>query len=301
LTTTAGGSRAPVALSTSSVYPDSTPDAFETAARLGYDGVEVMVYTDPVSQNVDVLRRLSDYHQIPVLAVHAPSLLLTQRVWGREPWGKLIKSKDVAEKLGAKVIVLHPPFRWQRDYARDFEAGLARMSDETDVVFTVENMFPLRARTTEVVPYARHWDPVGQDYPNVTLDLSHTAASGSDAMAMAAELGGRLAHVHLADGTGLAIPPDEHLVPGRGNQPCAELLQRLSATAYPGMVVLEVNTRRALSKIEREGDLAESLAFARQHLGPANGHAAKGHAVNGHAAAGPDAARSGGTGSGAAG
>ena len=296
MTRTAGGSRAPVALSTSSVYPDSTPDAFEIAARLGYDGMEVMVYTDPVSQNVDVLRRLSDYHQIPVLAVHAPSLLLTQRVWGREPWGKLIKSKDVAEKLGAKVIVLHPPFRWQRDYARDFEAGLARMSDETDVVFTVENMFPLRARATEVVPYARHWDPVGQDYPNVTLDLSHTAASGSDAMAMAAGLGDRLAHVHLADGTGLAIPPDEHLVPGRGNQPCAELLQRLSATGYPGMVVLEVNTRRALSKIEREGDLAESLAFARQHLGSANGQGA-----NGHAAAGPDATRSGSTGSGAAG
>jgi sugar phosphate isomerase/epimerase len=270
-------------LSTSSVYPDSTPDAFETAARLGYDGMEVMVYTDPVSQNMDVLRRLSDYHQIPVLAVHAPSLLLTQRVWGREPWGKLIRSKDVAERLGARMIVLHPPFRWQREYARDFEAGLARMSEETDVVFAVENMYPLRARATEVVPYARHWDPTGQDYPNVTLDLSHTAASGSDAIAMAVELGDRLAHVHLADGTGMAIPPDEHLVPGRGNQPCAELLGRLSATGYSGMVVLEVNTRRALSKADREADLAESLEFARKHLGQANGQVADG----------PHAARSG--------
>ena len=76
----------PVALSTSSVYPEHTPDAFEIAARLGYDGVEVMVYTDPVSQDADVLCRLRDYHQLPILAVHAPSLLLTQRVGGREPW-----------------------------------------------------------------------------------------------------------------------------------------------------------------------------------------------------------------------
>jgi len=263
---TAGTPRTRVALSTGSVYPDSTPDAFETAARLGYDGVEVMVYTDPVSQNVDVLRRLSDYHQIPVLAVHAPSLLVTQRVWGRDAWGKLRRSQEVAEQLGAQVIVLHPPFRWQREYARDFETGLARMSEETDVVFAVENMYPLRARATEVIPYARPWDPVGQDYPHVTLDLSHTAASGSDALAMAADLGDRLAHVHLADGTGTAIPPDEHLVPGRGGQPCAELLERLAAAGYPGMVVLEVNTRRALSKAEREADLAESLAFARRHL-----------------------------------
>ncbi len=294
--------RTRVALSTGSVYPDSTPDAFEIAARLGYDGVEVMVYADPVSQNVDVLRRLSDYHQIPVLAVHAPSLLVTQRVWGRDPWEKLIRSKDVAERLGARVVVLHPPFRWQREYARDFEAGLARMSEETDVVFAVENMYPLRARTTEVVPYARHWDPVGQDYPNVTLDLSHTAASGSDALAMAADLGDRLAHVHLADGTGTAIPPDEHLVPGRGGQPCAELVESLVASGYPGMVVLEVNTRRALSKEERLADLAESLAFARRHLGQPAGDAADdpvaGDAAAGRAAAGPDAARSGAAGPG---
>ena len=58
------------------------------------------------------------------------------------------------------------------------------------------------------------------------LDLSHTAASGSDALAMATELSGRLAHVHLAYGTGAPSGPfpDEHLVPGRGGQTCAELL-----------------------------------------------------------------------------
>jgi sugar phosphate isomerase/epimerase len=216
---------------------------------------------------VDVLRRLSDDHEIPVVAVHAPSLLLTQRVWGREPWEKLRRSKEVAEQLGAKIVVLHPPFRWQRDYARDFEVGLARMSEEGDVIFAVENMYPLRARGTEMVPYARHWDPVDQDYPNVTLDLSHTAASGSDALAMAEALGDRLVHVHMADGTGATMPPDEHLVPGRGSQPCAELLRRLPASGYSGVVVLEVNTRRALTKEERLADLAEALEFTRKHLG----------------------------------
>ena len=97
-----------VALSTASVYPDRTPDAFEVAARLGYDGVEVMVTPDAVSQDVEVLRRLADYHSVPVLAVHAPCLLITQRVWGREPWGKLVRAKDVAEELGARVVVVHP-------------------------------------------------------------------------------------------------------------------------------------------------------------------------------------------------
>jgi sugar phosphate isomerase/epimerase len=260
--------RTPVALSTSSVYPDRTPDAFEAAVRLGYDGIEVMVYTDPVSQDVDVIKRLIDYHQLPVLAVHAPSLLLTQRVWGREPWEKIRRSQVLAEQLGAKVVVVHPPFRWQREYAVDFETGLAAMEAETDVIFAVENMFPLRARGREIVPYAPTWDPTEINCKNVTLDLSHAAASGSDALAMADALGRRLAHVHLADGTGVPNGPfpDEHLVPGRGSQPCAELLHRLAAENFPGVVVLEVNTRRALSRDDRLADLAESLAFAREHL-----------------------------------
>ncbi len=257
-----------VALSTASVYPERTPDAFEVAATLGYDGVEVMVSGDPVSQDVDVLRRLSDYHHMPVLAIHAPNLLITQRVWGREPWGKLDRAKEVAQQLGARVIVVHPPFRWQRDYARDFEDGLARMGDETNVVFAVENMYPLRARGTEVIPYAPHWNPVDQDYKHVTLDLSHTAVSGSDALDLARRLGGRLSHVHLADGLG-ATNRDEHLVPGRGNQPCAGLLGELAVNGYPGLVVLEVNTRRSLSREDRRADLAEALAFTRLHLSAA--------------------------------
>jgi sugar phosphate isomerase/epimerase len=268
----------PIALSTSSVYPERTPDAFEVAARLGYDGIEIMVYTDPVSQDAEVLRRLRDYHQLPVVSVHAPSLLLTQRVWGREPWEKLRRAKDLAERLDAKVVVLHPPFRWQREYVRGFTKGLAEMAEETDVIFAVENMYPLRAGGNEVVAYAPHWDPTALDVPHVTLDLSHTAASGSDALAMADELGDRLAHVHLADGTGNPAGPipDEHLVPGHGSQPCAELLHRLAATGYPGAVVVEVKTNRATTSADRLADLAESLAFARQHLSLPAGRAAGG-------------------------
>lgn len=257
-----------VALSTSSVYPERTPDAFEIAARLGYDGVEVMVYTDPVSQDADVLRRLSDYHQMPILSVHAPTLLLTQRVWGREPWEKLRRSADLAERVGAPVAVVHPPFLWQREYARGFEAGIAKMEQESGVAFAVENMFPLRAGSAGVAGYAPHWDPTRLSTEHVTLDLSHTAASGSDAMVMAAELGIRLSHVHLADGTGTVVGAgqDEHLVPGRGGQPCAEFLRYLTASGYEGAVVVEVKTNRAPTEKDRIADLAESLAFAREHL-----------------------------------
>jgi sugar phosphate isomerase/epimerase len=129
-------------------------------------------------------------------------------------------------------------------------------------------MYPLRAGSSEMVPYAPHWDPTALDVPHVTLDLSHTAASGSDALIMADELGSRLAHVHLADGTGMPAGPipDEHLVPGRGSQPCAELLEGLATRSFDGIVVVEINTRRAESRADREADLAEALAYTRLHL-----------------------------------
>jgi sugar phosphate isomerase/epimerase len=263
-----------VALSTASVFPDRVADAFEIAARLGYDGLEVMVSTDAVSQDIEALKRLSDYHQMPVLALHAPCLLITQRVWGYEPWGKLVRAKEAAEKLDAKVVVVHPPFRWQRDYAKDFSAGLARMAGESDIVFAVENMYPLRAGGAEVAAYAPHWNPLLMDVPHVTLDLSHTSASGTDAYAMAEELGDRLVHVHMADGSGIPNR-DEHLVPGRGTQPCAPVLEKLSRDGYAGTVVLEVNTRRATTREARLADLSEALDFTRRHLAAAPAETAK--------------------------
>jgi sugar phosphate isomerase/epimerase len=253
-----------VALSTASVYPESTANAFEIAARLGYDGVEVMVWGDPVSQDVTALRRLSDYHRVPILALHAPCLVITQRVWGTDPWAKLVRAKDAAEEVGAETVVVHPPFRWQRDYARQFVGGIDAMADETAVRFAVENMFPLRARGREVVPYAPDWDPTTEDFRHFTLDLSHTSVSKSDALDMAATMADRLAHIHIADGTGSAR--DEHLVPGRGDQPCGELLEGLAARGFDGLVVVEVSTRRSEDRAEREADLAEALAFTRLNL-----------------------------------
>ncbi len=253
-----------VALSTASTYPESTANAFEIAGRLGYDGVEVMVWTDPVSQDVTALRRLSDYHQVPILAIHAPCLVITQRVWGTEPWAKLVRAKEAAEEVGAEAVVVHPPFRWQREYARQFLGGIQEMANETDVRFAVENMFPLRARGREVTPYSPDWDPTVEDFPHFTLDLSHTSVSKSDAMAMADVMGERLAHVHIADGNGTAR--DEHLVPGRGSQPCVELLEGLAERSFEGVVVVEVNTRKCTDRAEREADLAEALAFTRLNL-----------------------------------
>jgi sugar phosphate isomerase/epimerase len=253
-----------VALSSASVYPESTTSAFEFATALGYDAVEVMVGLDPVGQDIAAVQQLVDHHQVPVCAIHAPCLLIMQRVWGTEPWGKLQRSAEMALQLGAGTVVVHPPFRWQREYVRGFVEGIAKLEADTGVAFAVENMYPWRASRRELQVYLPGWNPVEQEYAHATLDLSHTSTSGSDPVQMALDLGERLHHVHMTDGSGSA--KDEHLVPGRGNQPCGTLLELLAAQGFDGSVVLEINTRRAANREARQADLAESLAFTRLHL-----------------------------------
>ena len=250
-----------VALSTASVYPESTANGFALGSRLGYDAVEVMVGIDPVSQDVKAVKHLSEYHEIPVCAVHAPCLLITQRVWGTEPWGKLERSAEMAHEVGADVVVVHPPFRWQREYARSFVEGISGLEERTGIAFAVENMYPWRASRREMQVYVPGWDPRDHGYANTTIDLSHSATAKSDPLEMARGLGDRLRHIHMTDGTGSA--KDEHLVPGRGNQPVAELLEHLASVEFRGHIVVEINTRRSGTREVRELDLMESLAFVR--------------------------------------
>ncbi|TDC39522.1 sugar phosphate isomerase/epimerase [Micromonospora sp. 15K316] len=258
-------SRVPVLLSSSSVFPERTAAAFQLAAALGYDGLEVMVWTDAVSQDGGALRGLAQHYGVPVLSVHAPCLLVTQRVWSPDPWERLRRSAELAETLEAPTVVVHPPFSWQRDYARNFREGLAEIAARyPDLRFAVENMYPVRMAGRQFVPYVPGWDPTETGYPAYTLDLSHCAASHTDSMEMADRMGDALAHVHLGDGTGEGR--DEHLVPGRGTQPCAEVLRSLAGRGFTGSVAVEVSTRGARSRAVREADLRDALGFARQHL-----------------------------------
>lgn len=256
-----------VGLSTASVWPQTAVTAFTLAAELGYDGVEVMVWADPISQDVPALRRRSREYGVPVLAVHAPCLLISQRIWSPDPEQRLRRSVWAAEELGAGTVVIHPPFRWQRRYAEGFGDLVAELEDASGVAIAVENMFPVRrfGGAMQMSAFRPSIDPTDVGYRHYTLDLSHTAAAHTDALELAKRMGDGLTHVHLADGSGQ--PRDEHLVPGRGTQPCAELCEELARNSFAGQVVLEVNTRRVRSSASRAKDLAEALLFARLHLG----------------------------------
>lgn len=272
-----------VGLSTASVYPQNAEAAFRYAAELGYDGVELMVWAEPASQSIAAVQSYARTYEVPVLAVHAPCLLISQRVWGSDPVAKLERSVRAAEEFGARTVVVHPPFRWQRRYAAGFAAQVAELEEQSNVIVAVENMFPMRADTLfgrgassvkrlerrggpgpALTAFSPSYDPTGIGFQHYTLDLSHTATAGGDPLALAARMGHGLSHLHLADGRGAAH--DEHLVPGEGTQPCVELCAMLVRNGFSGQAVAEINTQNARTTQDRAGMLHRTLAFAREHL-----------------------------------
>ena len=265
------------------MYPQNTEAAFRYAAELGYDGVELMVWAESVSQDVDAVAALSREYSIPVQAIHAPCLLISQRVWGSDPIAKLARSVEVAEKLGSATVVVHPPFRWQRKYSEGFADQVAELEANSHVLVAVENMFPMRADRffgrkeksaqrlerrggpgAALSAFSPSYDPTDVGHGHYTLDLSHTATAGSDALEMLDRMGEGLAHLHLADGRGASV--DEHLIPGHGSQPCAEVCTELVRRGFDGQAVIEINTQNARTVPERSSMLGQALQFARAHL-----------------------------------
>ncbi|MFI1918964.1 sugar phosphate isomerase/epimerase family protein [Nocardia sp. NPDC020380] len=275
------GTEVRIGLSTASVYPENTEAAFRYAAELGFDGIELMVWAEPASQSIATVQHFSHKYDMPVLSVHAPCLLISQRVWGSDPVAKLTRSVHTAEALGAATVVVHPPFRWQRRYADGFAKQVAELEHSSPVAVAVENMFPMRADSLfrgssiqrlerrggpgpSITTFSPSYDPTDVGYRHYTLDTSHTATAGQDPLALAARMGKGLTHLHLADGRGAAN--DEHLVPGEGTQPVAELCETLTRNGFDGQAVIEINTQMARTTMDRAAMLNRALVFARKHL-----------------------------------
>lgn len=237
--------RPPIICSTISVFSKPIDAAFPLFARTGFDGIELMVTNDPDTQDATRVRALSEDHALPVLAVHAPFLLMSRRVWGRDPLGKIDRAIELALGVGAPLVVVHPPYRWQSAYRRWLDEALPSLAAERGVLVAVENMFPLRVRGRSVARLHAHQSLEDLDrFPDVTLDTSHLAVSGLDPVEAVARLGDRLAHVHLSNNAGKGW--DSHLPLDEGVLDLGPFLEALAGRRFRGAISLEIDLRSHL-------------------------------------------------------
>lgn len=251
--------RPPIICSTGSIYSKPLEEAFPLFAQTAFDGVELMVTTDPDTRDADRVRALSEDHGLPVMAVHAPFLLMTRRVWGTEPVGKIERAIDLALEIGAPVVIVHPPYRWQTRYRRWLRERLPGIGAERGIVVAVENMFPFRVRGRRLVRFHSHHSLEDlADFPHVAIDTSHLAVAELDPVETLDRLGDRLAHVHLSNNAGKGW--DSHLPVDEGVLDLGPFLEALVSRGFGGAVSLEIDLR---SHVEDDRALRRVLSHNR--------------------------------------
>ena len=254
-----------IVFSTSSVFPN-TELGFKLAAEFGYDGVEGMVNHEKRSQSPESIRDMAKTYEMPVKAVHVPCLVISQPVWGWSPEVKLRKSIELAREVDARTVVVHPPFRWQREYAQTLRQVVIDLCQEYDgeIEVAVENMYSVEKFGRRIEPYLWNEDPALGGFPTLCYDTSHAAAARLDIIDLYRRMQGRVSHIHLSDST--ATKGDEHLPPGMGTLPLHEFADVLLEDAFEGDIVLEVATGK-LPESLRHRVAADCLEWTRQAFG----------------------------------
>jgi sugar phosphate isomerase/epimerase len=239
----------PVLFSSAAFFARPLSWTFRLAAECGYRGVEVMVTKDPESQDPRRIRALAEEFGLTVGALHAPCLLLTRKVWGTDPIGKIDRSVEVAADADIPVVVVHPPYRWQRAFRGWLVEDLPGLEARTGVAVAVENMFPVRVAGRDVTFHSNQDLEALDGLPHLVLDTSHAAVAKHDLIEVRRLFGARLRHVHLSDNAGKGW--DSHLPPGDGVLDLDAFLEDLAVSGFDGAVSLEVDLRPALGHGDR--------------------------------------------------
>src|SRR3954464_12720068 len=231
-------------LSTAAFFARPLAATFELAAGCGFTGVEVMVTKDRASQSASVMRDLAAEHGLWIGAIHAPALLLTRSVWGKDPIGKIDTATRVAATAKVPLVVMHPPYRWQRAYRQWLLGSLPSVEERTGITVAMENMFPVHIGSRPLLLHANQDLDQLVGVPHLVLDTSHAAVAKHDLIEVRQLFGERLRHVHLSDNAGKGW--DSHLPPGACALDLDGFVRDLAASGFDGTVSLEVDLRKRL-------------------------------------------------------
>ncbi len=240
---------APILFSSAAFFARPLSETFRVAAEAGYEGVEVMVTKDPASQDPGRMRRLAEEFGLTIGALHAPALLLTRKVWGTDPIGKIDRAMAVAHDAEIPLVVMHPPYRWQMAYRRWLTDDLPDLSGRAGVTVALENMFPVRMGERGVTLHSNQDLDELDGLPNLVLDTSHAAVARHDLIEVRRRFDDRVRHIHLSDNAGKGW--DSHLPPGEGVLDLDAFLDDLAGDGYEGSISLEVDLRRHLTDDQR--------------------------------------------------
>ncbi|HVL81684.1 MAG TPA: sugar phosphate isomerase/epimerase [Actinomycetota bacterium] len=252
-----------LAVSTGPLWRLSVDEVFAAAKAVGADGVEILVSQDRETQSPEPLEKLANRHDLPIVAIHAPLLLLTRRVYTSDPLEKIRRTIELSRALDVGVIVLHPPYLWQVKYSLWLLHELEEAAGDHTLV-TMENMYPTHVGGRTLAFHRFLSLDSLRRFDHLTLDTSHLAVAGEDIVDAYRRLADKVAHIHLSDNRGKGR--DSHAPLGEGILPIADFCRSLDGPALRS-ICLEINAGPAATDRGRlEQVLGASLETVRSNL-----------------------------------
>lgn len=211
--------------------------AFEVIKAAGAEGVEVLVTQEGETQSANALERLASRHDLPIVAVHAPQLLVTRNVFTSNQREKVRRTAELARDLGVRTVVLHPPYKWHYRYRLWVMHELEDLLQDSTTI-TMENMYPVHLGQRRV--RFHHLGAVSSlhRFSHITLDTSHLGVSEDDPVETYRALADRVVHIHLSDNRGKGR--DSHAPLGAGVLPIEDFVRALTGPRLQS-IALEID------------------------------------------------------------
>ena len=255
-------SPSPIQCSTGPFWAFELERTFDALSEAGFVEIELMVTRDPRTQEPELPARLAAERGLKIASVHGPFLVFTKSVWGMDPIEKIERGVEMCTALGARSLIVHPPYLWENGYARWISDECAGYSQEHGVTVAVETMYPRWVAGRRL--RGHRWlepEELVRYCPSVVMDTSHLTVARKDILDAFSILRPKLVHIHLSDNAGNGR--DGHLELEQGVLPLERFLDHLRRTHYEGVVSLELSVNRYL---ERPKALVEMLQRNRTYV-----------------------------------
>ena len=234
----------------------------DALAEAGFRDIEIMVTRDPKTHDAEIPLRLAEERELHIASIHGPFLVITKNIWGVDPLEKIRRGVEMCKAVGATTLIVHPPYLWEREYARWITNESAAYSAEHDVLVAVETMYPKWVAGRKLRGH-RWLDPkeLAAAAPHVVLDTSHLTVARKDILSALDVLAPNLEHIHLSNNAGDGR--DGHLELERGILPLDRFLAELFRIGFGKAISLELSVIRYL---ERPRDLVNMLRRNREYV-----------------------------------
>ncbi len=222
---------------------DAGFDAFDFTMILG-------VHTKEQPNNghlayADELKRYADELGIVCNQAHAP---IPSKESGVE-YEEIVRSIEMAARLGAKIIVVHPikdaPNGYQSHKKELFDKNMAFFkslipyAEKNNIKIAIENMYSIDKEKNEIVSgvcshsdeFCRYIDTLNSEYIVACVDTGHATLTSDTPQNLLHGMGNRVKALHIHD---VDRKNDNHALPYTGALDWNEICKALAEVNYDG-------------------------------------------------------------------